>query len=65
MAFIVVVKAGGAGFNLEMVEQLGRVAGIFGGDQIHFLEDADCPRAEVLEVANWGGDQVEGAHACS
>jgi hypothetical protein len=41
-----------------MVEQFGSVAGVFSGNQVYFLEDADRPGTEILQVADWCGDQV-------
>ncbi len=35
------------------------MAGIFSGDNIAFLEDAQRPQRDVLQVANGSGDQVE------
>jgi len=46
--------------NSEVVEQFAGVTGVLGGDQVDLLEDPQGAEGDVLEVADRGGDDVEG-----
>ena len=37
-----------------------RVAGVLGGDEVHLGQHLDRPLGQVGEVADGGGDEVEG-----
>jgi len=47
--------------NVVLGEKLLRVAGVFAGDLIDFLEDADGAKGDVFEVADGGADEIEAA----
>jgi len=44
--------------NLEMIQQLQRVARVFAGNLIDFLEDAQGPQGDVFQIANRRGDKI-------
>jgi hypothetical protein len=65
MALVVLVAAYGRGLNLEMVEQLLRLAGVFAGDAVDALENVEGAEGDVAEVADGRGDEVEaGSERC-
>lgn len=45
--------------KLEMLEQSGGVAGVFGGDDVTLFEGAQGAERDVLEIANRGGHEVK------
>ena len=47
--------------DVVVIEELQGVAGIFAGDLVHFLEDAQGAECDVLEIANGSGHEVEAA----
>jgi len=56
--FIVLVIADERLVNLEMIQQLQRVARVFAGNLIDFLEDAQGPQGDVFQIANRRGDKI-------
>ena len=44
-----------------MLQQLARVPRVFGGDSIALSESPESSEGDILEVANGGCDEVEGA----
>jgi hypothetical protein len=51
--------------DLEVVEQLLGLAGVFAGDAIDLLENVESPQGDVTEIADGGGDEVEsGGEGC-
>ena len=62
--FIVFEVAGQGGMDVKVGEQFPGHARVFRGDQAGFLQDARGARAEVFEVADRGGNEIKGAHAC-
>lgn len=61
--FVVFEIAGQRGVDVKMRQQLAGMAGILGGDEMHFAQNAERPRAHVLEVSNGSSDQIKRAHA--
>ena len=59
MALVVLVAADGGGCDLEVVEQLLRLAGVFAGDAVGALENIEGAQSDVAEVADGRGDEVE------
>jgi hypothetical protein len=59
--FIVLVVADERLANLEVGEQLLRVACVLAGNLVDFLEDAKGAEGHVLEIANRGADEVQAA----
>ena len=57
-----VVEAGDRGVNVVTREELSRGASVLGGDEAGLAQDAQGPEGHVLQVADGGGDDVEGAH---
>jgi hypothetical protein len=43
-----------------MAEELQSLACVLAGDQIDFFEDAEGAQSDVFQVADGGGDEVEG-----
>ena len=59
--------AGGSlrwGCDLEVVEQLLRLAGVFAGDAVDALEHIEGAQGDVAEVADGRGDEVEAGGEC-
>ncbi len=56
---VVLVAAYGGGCDLEVVEQLLRLARVFAGDAVGALEDVEGAQGDVAQVADGGGDEVE------
>ncbi len=56
--FVVLVIADGRGADVEMVQQLLRVAGVFAGDELGCAEDMERAQGDVVEVADGRGDEV-------
>ncbi len=56
---VVLVAAYGGGCDLEMVEELLGLAGIFAGDAVHLLEDLEGAEGDVAQVADGSGYQVK------
>ena len=51
--------------DLEVAQELARVAGIFRGDEVRLFQHPKGPEGDVLQVADGRGDDVEradGAH---
>ena len=59
--FIVFVIADERFADFVVVEELLRVAGVFAGDMIDFLEDADGAKSDVFEIADGSADKVQAA----
>ena len=57
-----VVEAGDRGVDIVAGEELAGRASVLGGDEAGLAQDAQGPQGHVLQVADWGGDDVEGAH---
>jgi len=57
---IVLVIADGASVDSVVREQLLRLARVLAGDQVNLLEHAQGAQGDVLEIADWRGDKVEG-----
>ena len=55
--------------DAEMREHLTGMPGILGGDAPHFPQDAQGARADILQIADGGGDHIQRAgfdgHAAS
>ena len=59
--FVVFVVADERLANVVVSEELLGVAGVFAGDLIHFLEDANSAKGDVLEVANGRTNEIQAA----
>ena len=59
--FVVLVIADQGLVNLEMREKFLRVARVFAGDLVDFLEDAKSAKSDVFEVADRSADEIEAA----
>ena len=57
--FIMFVVADGARLDAVMVEQLGRLAGVFTGNEVDFLQNAYRTKGNVFQVSDGGADQIE------
>jgi len=55
-----VVVAGERARDAVALEQRARAARVLGGDEVDLAEDAQRPQGHVLQVADRGGDDVEG-----
>ena len=55
-----VVVAGERARDAVALEERARAARVLGGDEIDLAEDAQRPQGHVLQVADRGGDDVEG-----
>ena len=55
---VVLVIADQRLFNLEMVQQLDRYAGILGGDEIGLLQRFHCAAGEIAQIADGGCHQI-------
>ena len=44
-----------------MVAEFGRVAGVFGSDEVHGLQDANRAICNVLKIADRRGDKIKRA----
>ncbi len=53
---------GEGGMQVKMGEQFAGEAGILGGNEAHFAQDPQGARAQVFQVADGGGDEIEAAH---
>ena len=58
----VCVVAQHAGPGADPVEQLPADPRVLGRDELHFAQNAHCPRGQVLEVSDRCGDYVQRAH---
>jgi hypothetical protein len=47
--------------DFVMGEELLRVAGVFAGDLVGFLEDAEGAESNVLQIADGRADKIEAA----
>ncbi len=45
--------------NLEVAQELPRVAGVFRGDEVRLFQHPKGPEGDVLQVADGRGDNVE------
>ena len=59
--FVVLVIADERFVNVEVIQKLKRVAGVFAGDLVDFLENAKGAKRDVFEVADRSGDEVQPA----
>jgi putative FmdB family regulatory protein len=57
--FIVLVVADKGLANFVVVEKLLRVARVFAGDLVDFLQDAQSPQRYVFQVADGSADQIQ------
>ena len=57
--FIVFVIADRGGINVEVVEQLLRLAGVFAGNAIDAPEHTQRPQGNVFKIADRGGYEVK------
>ena len=63
-ALVVLVAADGGGCNLEMVEQLLRLARVFAGDAVGAREHVEGAQGDVAEVADGRCDEIEAGGSC-
>ena len=59
LEFIVLIIAHGGLFNLKVIEELGRDAGVLRCDKIRSAQGLQRADGEVAEVPDWGGDEVK------
>ena len=59
--FVVLVIADEPLLDFEVREQLHRLARVFAGDHVHFLQDAQGAQRNVLEIADGRRDHVQAA----
>jgi hypothetical protein len=59
LAFVVLVERDLRLVNLKALEQLAGVARILGGDEVNRAQRVECAGADVAQIADGGGDQVE------
>ena len=52
--FVVLMVTDEGLVNVEMRQQLQRLAGVFAGDDVNFFEGAQGAQRYVLEIADWG-----------
>src|SRR5258708_10931885 len=62
--FVVLVVADERFVNVVVIQELQRVARIFAGDLIDFLQDAHRPQRDVFEIADWRPDEIKAAPIC-
>ena len=55
---VVLVIAGGAGRDGVVIEQLLRLARVFAGDDVDFLQNAQGAQRDVFEIADGRSDQI-------
>src|SRR6185437_2747527 len=58
-SFIVLVVADGRRFDLEMVEEFLRLAGVLTGDAVCGAQHPQRPQGDVFKIADGGGDEIE------
>ncbi len=63
LLFLLAEIAGQGGVDLQVPTQVAGMASVFTGDQVDRGQGLDHPLAEILEVADGGGDNVEPAGA--
>jgi hypothetical protein len=59
MSFVVLVAANGGSLNLEVVEQLLRLARVFASNAVNALQNVQSPQRDVAKVADRRGNKVE------
>ena len=42
-------------FYVKMIEKLDTVAGVFRSDQIHFLQNTEHAKRNILQISDWRG----------
>ncbi len=58
-ALVVHVVADGGSVDLEVVQQLLRLARVFAGDAVYASQHAQGSQGDVLKIADWRGYEVE------
>lgn len=61
-AFVEGVVADEGSVNSEVGKEAAGVAGVLGGDEGDLAKGAEGAGGDVFEIADGGGDDVEGAH---
>src|SRR5581483_5954977 len=57
--FVVLVIAGGASSDSEMIQQLLRLACIFAGDEVGFFQNMQRAQSDVFEIPNGSRNKVK------
>ena len=57
--FIELMVANQPGTDIVVLEQHARGTGIFGKHHVNFLQDAQRPEGDILQIAYRSGDKIE------
>ena len=59
--FIKGMETGQRRMNIKVCQKLARMTGVFRGNQVDFLQDAQGAQRNVFQISNRGADQIETA----